>query len=305
MAKVHVWMLYRGGPTEPSQLDSYFQTQMKDPHLLGLGRNVLSRLWMKLLSWWRGKDTARFRLTGPCPSHSRSNEQSSELNRVLGSDYSCTNVHRYDGTSAEDRLKETPRNITVLLLPLVPFRSGVLYSALSEARKRLEREGISYVEAPPLSHSPSFLVSYAESIRESIISLQGSRAYTVLLLFSRDALNWKKAEPELLSEIQSFCSGIQQQLHQDITIITALHSSEAVNKLKMLEDTDHILYGYPAWTCDSYEELPVEISQQPFTFHQIPRLNNRPSFIRMLTETVLQHSPLENPNKGLKSSSSS
>jgi protoheme ferro-lyase len=293
MAKVHVWMLYRGGPTKSSNMKSFFHCQMKDPFLLNLGRGFFQGLWMKWLFWWRRHDIQSFQLTGPCPSHLFSNEQSRELNRILGSDYACTNVHRYDGKSAAERIKETPTQTTVLLLPLVPFRGGILYSTLDEARTQLQAKGIPYIEAPPLSKTPSFPIVYAECIRETIISLQGNNKYAILIFVSKDALNWNKLEPELQEEIDGFRRTIQQILNPAIQIFTALSTNEAIEKLNTLDDTEHILYGHPISICDSYEELPILLSELPFTFHQIPNLNNRPSFMRTLAEMVWKFAPVE------------
>ena len=293
MAKVHVWLLYRGGPTQPSRLQQYFQRQMDDPHLLNLGTGLFARLWRSILIWWRGKEVAKLQLTGPCPSLQSSEEQSRELNRILGSDYTCVAVHRYDGTNAHTRIKETPRGKPILLFPLVPFRSGVLYSTLANARIQLESEGFDHHEIPPLSHLPSFVNIYAESIRESIISLQGETDYAVLLLLSRDAKNWHSTSAELDAEIHLFCQVLTQKLHRDLTIIAALHIPDAVRKLQKLKEVSHILYGYPFWICDSYETLPTSIGQMSFQFHRIPSLNTRPSFIRMLSDTIIQHSPTE------------
>ena len=295
MAKVHVWLLYRGGPTQPSRLQHYFQRQMEDPHLLNLGTGLFARLWRSILIWWRGKEVAQLQLTGPCPSLQSSEEQSRELNRILGSDYTCVAVHRYDGANAHIRLKETPKGKPILLFPLVPFRSGVLYSTLADARSHLELEGFRHQEIPPLSHLPSFVTIYAESIRESIISLNGETDYAVLLLLSRDAKNWHTASEELTSEINRFRSALKQKLHPNLTIVTALHIPDAIRQLQNLKEISHILYGYPFWTCDSYERLPANIDQLSFHFHKIPSLNTRPSFIRMLSDVIIEHSPTE-PN---------
>ena len=291
MAKVHVWLLYRGGPTQPSRLQEYFQRQMEDPHLLNLGTGLFARLWRTILIWWRGKEVGKLQLSGPCPSLRSAEEQSRELNRILGSDYTCVSVHRYDGANAHVRLKETPKGKPILLFPLVPFRSAVLYSTLAEARTQLEAEGFDYYEIPPLSRLPSFVNIYAESIRESIISLDGHTDYAVLLLLSRDAKNWQSTSEELTAETQQFCSDLKNKLHPNLTIVTALHIPDAVRQLQHLKKVSHILYGYPFWTCDSYERLPASIGRLPFDFHPIPSLNTRPSFIRLLSDTVIEHSP--------------
>ena len=298
MAKVHVWLLYRGGPTQPSRLHQYFQQQMEDPYLLNLGTGLFSRLWRTILIWWRGKEMAQLQLAGPCPSLRSAEEQSQELNRILGSDYSCVSVHRYGGANAQVRLKETPRGKPILLFPLVPFRSGVLYSTLAEARSQLESEGFNYQELPPLSQLPSFVNIYAESIRESIISLGGHTDYAVLLLLSRDAKNWQSTSKELTVETQQFCAALKKKLHPSLTIMTALHIPDAVRQLQNLKEISRILYGYPFWTCDSYETLPSSVGHLDFHFHQIPSLNTRPSFIRLLSDTIIQHSPTEQETAG-------
>ena len=123
--------------------------------------------------------------------------------------------------------------------------------------------------------------------------MNGARNYAVLILISKDALNWKKAEPELVQEVEEFSSEIQRSLHQDVPIITAIQSKTAIHKLNELQNVEHILYGHPDWICDSYESLPTEIASLPFQFHQIPSLNNRPSFIRALAEVVWKHAPVK------------
>ena len=284
MARFQIWLLHRGVPNSQSDLSPYYERQMQDPFLLGLKQNWWNRIWIQVLSWWRKKDLPQ--LPEVC-SNLFAEEQGRELERILGTDYQCRTVYRYQGVSAEERIKELSKNTTVVLLAMEPFRSGVFYSMLSNAKQKLEKNSQQFSDAPPLSELNGYVEAYLETIRKALLDHKvPSGQYAIVFLISKDAKNWSQSELNLEKSFFQFADLIAEKLEASVPIYHAVNHPSALDRMKISSQVTDIFYGFPNWVCSSMQEAPSSLTQKGYRLHAIPPFNQQPSFIRSLAEVV-------------------
>lgn len=282
MAKFQIWLLHRGVPKSQEDVSLYYERQMQDPFLLGLKQHWWHRVWMRVLSWLRRKHLPK--LT-QIYSNDPAEEQARELERILGADYQCQTVYRYQGVSAEERLKELPRGVKVVLLAMEPFSSSIFNSMISDAEHKLQTREQNFVAAPPLSETPNYLEAYLETIRIALLEHQvPAGKYAIVFLISKDALNWNQSELNLEKAFFQFADMIAEKLDSSVPIYRAVNHPSALAKLSISPDLTDIFYGFPNWVCTSMQEKPSFLEKQGYKLHPIPPFNQHPSFIRSLAE---------------------
>ena len=284
MARFQIWLLHRGVPESQSDLSPYYERQMQDPFLLGLKPNWWNRIWMQVLSWWRKKHLPQ--LPDRC-SNLFAEEQGRELERILGTDYQCRTVFRYQGVSAEERIKELSKKTTVVLLAMEPFRSSIFYSMLSNARHKLEQNRQTFSEASPLSELNGYVEAYLETIRKALLEHQApSGQYAIVFLISKDAKNWSHSELTLEKSFFQFSDLIANKLDSAVPIYRAVNHPSALDELEISSNITDIFYGFPNWVCSSMQEAPSFLAEKGYRLHAISPFNQQPSFIRSLAEVV-------------------
>ena len=82
--KLHVCLLYPGGPTEEKTIDSFLTEQLRDPLVQDTLPSFLRTLWIWVLLYFRKRTPL---LEGPCYSFRHAQEHIQELNRLLGPDF--------------------------------------------------------------------------------------------------------------------------------------------------------------------------------------------------------------------------
>ena len=257
---------------------------MQDPFLLGLRQKWWHKIWIYLLRLWRRKHLPQ--LPQAC-SNDPAEAQARELERILGGDYQCRTVFRYRGVSAEERLKELERGITVVLLAMEPFPSGVRRSMLVDAQAQLQKRQQKFLEAPLLSTYPDYVEVYLEAIRITLLEQQlPAGAYAIVLLMSKDAKNWSQSELDLDKSFFQFVEKIADRLSFSVPVYRAMNHPSALAKLEIFPEVTDILYGFPSSVCSSMEEKPQYLEQNGYRLHSIPSFNRQPSFIRALAEII-------------------
>jgi len=282
LAKFQIWLLHRGVPSSQEDVSPYYERQMRDPFLLGLQQNWWHKIWMSILSWWRRKQLPQ--LPQVC-SNDPAEEQARELERILGQDYECRTVYRYQGISAEERIKELPRGVTVLLIAMEPFRSGVSESMFAAAKAALQAQNQDFMQAPLLSEVDDYVEAYLETIRISLLENQilvGK--YAIVLLITKDARNWNQPQFVLEKSFFEFTSRITEKLDSTVPIYRSINHPAALDKLSFSPEITDIIYGFPNWVCSSMQKPPNRLAEKGYKLHAIPAFNQHPSFIRSLAE---------------------
>ena len=133
MSKTHVWLLHQDSPKPGSGgLKTFLKAQLNDPLILP------NHFFNWLIRWFLLRHRTRRCqvLPGPCQSINEAEHQARELERLLGSDFQCHILRRYD-ESGDVVFKSTPARANVIIAPLIPHRSGALRTALNRARQQL------------------------------------------------------------------------------------------------------------------------------------------------------------------------
>ena len=206
--KLHVCLLYPGGPTEEKTIDSFLDEQIHDPFVQETLPSFFRSLWIWILLYFRKKTPL---LEGPCHSFLHAQEHVQELNRLLGPDFVCHAIHHFGKANMDSVIKSIPNKSHVVLVPLMPHRCQTLYSAQGSLRSQLQKKHCQVTEIGHYATKEPFVQALCTQIRKAIIS-SNSPKYGLLFLEQRQPEKWNKSSEEYKTDIQKTVSTVMSAL---------------------------------------------------------------------------------------------
>ena len=181
----HIWLLSDGEPDGADGLEGYLQVRLADPHLLRAPG------WLRWLVVWWAMWTQQRRLAplwrqlpGPSPVLEGLSAQAALLRRHLGPRYTCTPVFRYRSPDVAQAAAGIGRGDRVVLLPMLPHRCGVVYSAVALASRELRRREAQAATIPSYPTHARYIEALAETVRAALADLPSEHQTTYEVLFA-------------------------------------------------------------------------------------------------------------------------
>ena len=196
--KLHVCLLYPGGPTEEKTIDLFLNEQIHDPFVQDTLPSFFRSIWIWILLYFRKKTPL---LEGPCPSFVHAQKHVQELNRLLGPDFVCYAIHHFGKANMDSVIKSIPNKNHVALVPLIPHRCQTLYSAQGSLRSQLQKKQCQVIEIGHYATKKPFVQALCTQIRKAIIS-SGSPKYGLVFLEQRQPEKWNKSSDEYKTDIE-------------------------------------------------------------------------------------------------------
>ena len=296
----YVWLLYQGGSEELSEPVHLIRSQLEDSLIYASSPGWLRPLLIWFHCWLRQRSLQQQKLlTGPCSSFDAAEQQSKELNRLLGEDYHCRPVHLFGQQNLESALKDTPRHAPVVLLPLIPYSCASLFSLLRQSRTALQAQNRPVIEIPSWHRHHGYIEAVAETIRTEIIDLKGRKDYCLLFVLGRQPESWTHPPEELFSEAQSSALQIVKTLEKNIPwSVAQLSGKTKIQTIlsQWITESRKVLIVIPlTWSCASSDMEQQLSAVHPLLeqegFEQIIQsqtLSLRSTFLRTLAEVVFQ-----------------
>ena len=207
--KLHVCLLYPGGPTEEKTIDSFLDEQLQDPFVQDTLPSFLRSLWIWIILYFRKKTPL---LKGPCHSFQYAQEHIQELQRLLGPDFVCYGIHHFGKVNMDSVIKSIPNKSHVALIPLIPHRCQTLYSAQGALRYQLQKKQCNITEIGHYGTKESFVQALCTQIRKAIIASKNQQ-YGLVFLEQRQPEQWNKSSDEYKVDIQKTVSAVMSAIH--------------------------------------------------------------------------------------------
>ena len=202
--KLHVCLLYPGGPTEEKTIDSFLTEQLHDPLIQDSLPYFFRSIWIWIVLYFRKKTPL---LEGPCHSFQHSQEHVQELNRLLGPDFVCYAIHHFGKANMDSVIKSIPNKSHVALIPLIPHRCQTLYSAQGSLRNQLQKKQCSLTEIGHYATKEPFIQALCTQIRKAIISSKTPK-YGLVFLEQRQPEQWNKSSIEYKTDVEKTVSSV-------------------------------------------------------------------------------------------------
>lgn len=291
--KIHVFLLYPGGPNPTLGLRSYLTQQIA---ATGALRKFPSFL-RPLITWFllRSRLQQLPQLTDSCTSYKASQQQAQELARLLGSEYKLHPVYRYGEQKIDSALSEIPKKALAILLPLIPFRTSTLLSLYEIMREQLHRRNVLISEVGTYGLQNEYACFLAKNIRAAIIDLQTPQSYALLFIIGRQPEGWKTTTKPLQQEAAKCVNSVLMQLNKTIDFAICHGSTKQIQKsLIKLQQNQSLILIPLSWSSKGFEQDIVGekklrgLSQQAgFTeciYVHPPEC--RPDFMSLLVEKI-------------------
>ena len=207
--KLHVCLLYPGGPTEENTIDSFLTEQLRDPLVQDTLPSFFRTIWTWFLLYFRKKTPL---LEGQCYSFQHAQEHVQELNRLLGPDFVCYAIHHFGKANVDSIIKSIPNKSRVALVPLIPHRCQTLYSVQGSLRSLLQKKHCHITEIGHYATKEPFVQALCTQIRKEIIFGKAER-YALVFIEQRQPEKWNKSSVEYKKDIQKTVTAVIQSIH--------------------------------------------------------------------------------------------
>ena len=288
--KLHVCLLYPGGPTEEKTINSFLSEQLQDPLVQDSLPSFLRAVWIWVLLFFRKRTPL---LEGPCYSFQHAQEHVQELNRLLGPDFSCYAIHHFGKANVDSIIKTIPNKSNVALVPLIPHRCQTLYSAQGSLRSQLQKKQCSITEFGHYATKKPFVQALCTQIRKEIISSK-TEQYGLVFIEQRQPERWNKSSTEYKKDIQKTVSAVMKSIHTKQPHIV-LHTNAASWKKEILawkhQSISTIITVPTSWVVPAellrveQQEIEKIVTEQGLTCRHAAPIQSQP-FDQFLVETI-------------------
>jgi len=193
MNKTAVLLLQMGGPDSIADIEPFLYNLFCDRDIINIGPAFLQPLLARLIARRRSGKVAAYysKIGGKSPIRELTEQQASELEKKLGTDYRCFVAMRYSRPDAAEALTAIAREgiKRIIALPLYPhFSRATTGSSLNELERVLARS----VDRPDLTvvrqfcDHPQYINSLVEKIKKGLAGIENRS--NVQLLFSAHGL---------------------------------------------------------------------------------------------------------------------
>ena len=251
--KIHVFLLYPGGPNPTQGLRAYLLQQLSATQ--GLRR--FPGFLRPLIRWFllRSRLKQLPQLNDSCSSYNASQQQTQELSRLLGSEYKLHPVYCYGEQKIESALSEMPKKGQAILIPLIPFRTATLLSLYELMRQKLLSRNVLISESGTYGLQKDYTVFLAKNIRAAIIDLQNASTYALLFIVGRQPESWNATDTLLQQEVSKCVDSVLHNLGKKITFATCHGSPKHIQKsLLQLRSHQSVIYVPLSWSSKSFEQ---------------------------------------------------
>lgn len=220
--KLHLCLLYSGGPTEDSSIKEFLQEQLRDPFVQDTFPSFLRSLWTWFILFFRARQP---RLEGPCHSYDYAQEHSLELGRLLGPDFICHPIHHFGRSNMESVLKSIPQKSQVVLIPLIPHRCQTLFSVAQTLRRSLKKKHCTITEIGHYATKEPFIHAMCTQIRRTMIAADTIN-YGFLFVEQRQPERWNKSSSTYKEDVQKTVRAVMTNMQtQQPHIVLHTHAT--------------------------------------------------------------------------------
>ena len=209
--KLHLCVLYPGGPKDKDSISLFLQEQLHDPMVQETLPSFLRSLWTWFLLYFRSKYPV---LEGPCSSFQHAQKHTQELSRLLGSDFVCYPIHHFGQANLEAVIKSIPNKSRVVLIPLIPHRCQTLYSAVGQLRTKLQKKQCLLHEFGHYASKRPFIQALSTQIRKKIIS-SATSSYGLIFIEQRQPERWNKSSVEYKEDVERTMKAVIKDINTE------------------------------------------------------------------------------------------
>lgn len=279
-----VWIVHKMSAPHDALRDTHLQ-QMYTLSIYGMQPQLSwwQVFWIRWVILWRNMRTPMSLLPQICSDNAA--EQTRELQRILGSDYTCQHIYAHDQDIRKSIEFLAPKKDIILLVPeSVVFPSTSNYLAwLQNALAPKEAQ----LATITLENQDSIEECYIQHIRQTILEAKFSQnvQYSILLLLQPEGNNWHSVDVLIEKKIRFLQQHLQEKLPSRPVHIT-LNSPSSKDYIQSLPTEHVVLYGFLNWTCSSNETIHPALCRKDLVFKQIPPFNTSPMYMRSIVELI-------------------